>query len=181
MYYFTAIETQIFFIPSYTLWRRRTLDYSLLDTSSYGWTNMMLRFVYVSSMFMYHHIDYRYGSVLLFLRLTRLLWYIHHQTVLVVKGVDTCAFSSYYKLFNYLVLIELIAFHPTFWVSRPLRGLTYSRIKLHYISHLRANETHSLDRCWRVATLARGTGSVPYPSYTGVIIVYRLPHRRQWG
>ena len=53
------------------------------------------------------------------------------QTVLKEQNrVDTSTLPTYYKRFDYVLRIELIAFHPTFWVSHPLRGLTYSRIKL---------------------------------------------------
>ena len=55
-------------------------------------------------------------------------------------GLDTNALSSYYKLFYYVVRIELIVFHPTFWIS-PVEQVNIFSDQV-VLFRTWANETH---------------------------------------
>ena len=117
----------------------------------------MLRLLFRYTTLMYHRIACRirfsfallatYVSSLLIL-LTSRVWQEHKGLCwyILVLGSDTDTLPTYYKRFNYVVRIKLIAFHPTFCISHLLSRLTYSRIKLYY-SHSKVDETYSVDEC----------------------------------
>ena len=135
----------------------------------------MLQLLYRYANLMYHQLVCRIRHHFAPRGLTRFYGLSFTKRFSRTKGLDTNALSSYYKRFNYVVRIKLTAFHPTFCISHLLSRLTYSWIKLYY-SHP-ANETvYVVLTCCQSGQGIHKSSCIPY---TGVIIVCRLPYRRQ--